>query len=58
LKAFSRACHAVFRIGDAPALCGIDPIAKSGLKCETCDATRMASCSLPHCSFRRQHVDA
>lgn len=32
-------------------------ISRAEQHCEKCDARRMASCAIPHCHFRRQHLD-
>ena len=32
-------------------------ISRAEQHCEKCDARRMASCPLPHCCFRRQHIE-
>jgi len=61
MKAFNRAIHAVVRLsadGDlryqhTDLFMKTIPI----IRCEICDAARMASCPLPHCRWRREHID-
>lgn len=58
MKAFSRASHAVTRVGHVPDIVFNEYILhNSAIRCELCDATRMAACPVPHCRWRRQHVD-
>jgi len=56
MKAVSRALHAVLRLGESPADAYDLPISAAAERCEICDATRMASCPLPHCRWRREHT--
>lgn len=57
LKAVSRATRAVLRLGEVPALVFDEPITLSQvIKCEVCDAARMARCPVPHCRRRREHT--
>ena len=32
-------------------------ISRASQRCEKCDARRMAACPMPHCKFRRMHID-
>ena len=57
MKAVSRALHAVLRLGDAPSAAYDLPISTAGQRCELCDAARMASCPMPHCRWRRDHLE-
>lgn len=57
MKAVSRAMHAVLRLGESPKMAFSDTIEFNEFKCEVCDAARMASCPVPHCRWRREHVE-
>jgi len=61
MKAFNRAIHAIVKmsLGDDLQYLHTDLFMKTIpiIRCEICDAARMASCPLPHCRWRREHTE-
>jgi hypothetical protein len=61
MKAFNRAVHAIVRLStdDDPQYQHSDLFTHTVpiIRCEICDAARMASCPLPHCRWRREHIE-
>lgn len=57
MKAVSRALHAVMRMAGRDDLCYDLPLSLAAQRCELCDTARMATCALPHCRWRRDHME-
>lgn len=56
MKTVSRGLHAVMRLAGSGNGDFDLPISLAAERCELCDATRMASCPLPHCRWRREQA--
>lgn len=56
MKAVSRGLHAVMGLAGGANGDYDLPISLAAERCELCDMTRMASCPIPHCRWRRQQA--
>jgi hypothetical protein len=56
MKTVSRGLHAVMRLAGSSNGDFDLPISLAAERCELCDATRMASCPMPHCRWRREQA--
>jgi hypothetical protein len=58
MKSVSRALHAVMRLATKSNGDYDLPLSASSIRCELCDSSRMATCPVPHCRWRREFIEA
>jgi hypothetical protein len=58
MKSVSRALHAVMRLATKANGDYDLPLSTASVRCELCDSTRMATCPIPHCRWRRQFIES